>query len=184
LPSTLRAKSLISNYGYKKYLNIPSGSDISLNEKKLEEAAKWDGLHGIITNSQTLSPRDLLEHYRGLWQVEESFRITKHDLKVRPIFHWTPDRVKAHLAISFMAFCCVRHLEYRVALQYEKISPEVIRQELIRLQSSILKDTNGQRYVIPSNASTIALKIYQVMGLRHSKTPYKVTSPKPKFHKP
>ena len=93
-------------------------------------------------------------------------------------------RVKAHLAISFMAFCCVRHLEYRVALQYEKISPEVIRQELIRIQSSILKDAKGQRYVIPSKASTIALKIYQVMGLRYSKTPYKLISSKPKFHKP
>ena len=125
----------------------------------------------------------ILEQYRGLWQVEESFRITKHDLKVRPIFHWTPDRVKAHLAISFMAFCCVRHLEYRVALQYKKMSPEAIRQELIRIQSSILKDKNGQRYVIPSKAGTDGLKIYQVMGLKYSTTPYRLLSSKLKFHK-
>jgi hypothetical protein len=46
-------------------------------------------------------------------------------------------------------------LEYKVALQYEKMSPEVIRQELIRIQSSILKDKDGQRYVIPSKASTL-----------------------------
>jgi transposase len=116
-------KSLISNHGYKKYLNIKSSSEISLNEKNLEEQKKWDGLHGITTNSKNLTPKELLEQYRGLWQVEESFRITKHDLKVRPIFHWTPEKVKAHLAISFMAFCCVRHLEYGIALQYEKISP-------------------------------------------------------------
>jgi transposase len=177
-------KKFISNYGYKKYLTIPGGSEISLNEKKLEEESKWDGLHGIITNSKNLTSNKLLEHYRGLWQVEESFRITKHDLKVRPIFHWSPDRVKAHLAISFMAFCCVRHLEYRVALQQKKMSPEVIRQELIRIQSSILKDRNGQRYVIPSTAGTDALKIYQVMGLKYSTTPYKLVSSKPKFHKP
>ncbi len=177
-------KSLLSNYGYKKYLTIAGKSEICLNEKKLEEQIRWDGLHGIITNSKKLTPKELLEQYRGLWQVEESFRITKHDLKVRPIFHWTPDRVKAHLAISFMAFCCVRHLEYRVALQYEKMSPEAIRQELIRIQSSILKDKDGQRYVIPSKASTHGLKIYQVMGLKYSITPYRLSSPKPKFHKP
>ena len=176
-------KSLISNHGYKKYLNIKSTSEISLNEKKLEEQRKWDGLHGITTNSKNLTPKELLEQYRGLWQVEESFRITKHDLKVRPIFHWTPEKVKAHLAMSFMAFCCVRHLEYRVALQYEKLSPEVIRQELIRIQSSILKDKDGQRYVIPSKAGTHGLKIYQAMGLKYSTTPYKLSSSKPKFHK-
>ena len=184
LKKTKDIKSLISNYGYKKYLNIKSSSEISLNEKKLEEQKKWDGLHGITTNSKNLTPKELLEQYRGLWQVEESFRITKHDLKVRPIFHWTPEKVKAHIAISFMTFCCVRHLEYRVALQYEKISPEVIRQELIRIQSSILKDKDGQRYVIPSKAGTHGLKIYQVMGLKYSTTPYKLSSSKPKFHKP
>lgn len=184
LKKNKNVKSLISNYGYKKYLNIESDSEISLNGKKLEEQIKWDGLHGITTNSKNLTPKELLEQYRGLWQVEESFRITKHDLKVRPIFHWTPDRVKAHLAISFMTFCCVRHLEYRLALQYEKMSPEVIRQELIRIQSSILKDKDGQRYVIPSKASTHGLKIYQVMGLKYSTVPYKFLSSKPKFHKP
>lgn len=177
-------KSLISNYGYKKYLTISGESEISMNEKKLEKEARWDGLHGIITNSKQLSPKELLEHYRGLWQIEESFRITKHDLKIRPIFHWTPDKVKAHLAISFMAFCCVRHLEYRVALQHEKMSPEAIRGELIRIQSTILKDKNGQRYVIPSPISSSGIKIYQVMGLKYSTTPHKLHSSKPKFHKP
>ena len=176
-------KSFMSNYGYKKYLTIGGESKISLNEEKLKAEIKWDGLHGIITNSKQLTPKELLEHYRGLWQVEESFRITKHDLKVRPIFHWTPDRVKAHLTISFMAFCCVRHLEYRVALQYKKLSPEVIRQELIRIQSSILKDKEGQRYVIPSKATSNGLKIYQIMGFKYSTIPYKLSSSKPKFSK-
>ncbi len=46
-----------------------------------------------------------------------------------------------------MTFCCLRHLEYRITLQYEKISPEVIRQELIRIQSSILKDKDGNLWM-------------------------------------
>ena len=66
----------------------------------------------------------------------------------------------------------------------KKYRLRLIRQELIRIQSSILKDKDGQRYVIPSKASTHGLKIYQVMGLKYSTTPYKLSSSKPKFHKP
>jgi len=128
----------------------------------------------VITNSKSLEPEEIVMQYRGLWQVEESFRITKHDLKVRPIFHWTPERVKAHLAICFMAFACVRHLEYRVSLQYRKLSPEVIRSVLTRVQISVLKDPGGNRYVLPSQASQEARKIYQVMGKSYSTQPYRL----------
>ena len=43
--------------------------------------------------------------------------ITKHDLKVRPVYHWTPRRTRAHMAIAYMAFAYVRLLAYRVKLQ-------------------------------------------------------------------
>ncbi len=99
----------------------------------------------------------------------------EHDLKVRPIYHWTPDRIKAHLAISFIAFTCIRYLEYRVGLQYKKLSPESIREALIRVQSSILVDNKKGKYVIPSQVSQDARKIYQVMGLSYSQTPYRLT---------
>lgn len=165
---------LISNYGYKRFLKIKGKACVSLDEEKLSEAAKWDGLHGVITNSKTLNSKELLNQYRGLWQVEESFRITKHDLKVRPIFHWTPERIRAHIAICFMAFTCVRNLEYRAALQYKKISPEAIRKALIGVQTSILRHINGSRYAIPSNVPQDARKLYQIMGKKYSTTPYKV----------
>jgi len=168
-------KQLISNYGYKKFVKVDGSVDVALDDEKIAEEAKWDGLHGVVSNAKDLSQKEILSQYRGLWQVEESFRINKHDLRVRPIFHWTPSRVKAHLAIAFMAFACVRHLEYRVALQHRKISPEAIRTALIRVQASVLKAPNGQRYVVPSSASQDARKIYQVMGLRYSTTPYRLS---------
>ena len=116
---------------------------------------------------------DVLAHYRSLWQVEESFRITKHDLKVRPIYHWTPRRVRAHIAIAFMAFTCVRHLMYRVKLQYQSLSPAVIRNALIHVQHSILEHrTTHKRYVIPSQISPEAKKLYELMGLSASTVPY------------
>lgn len=169
-------KTLISNKGSSKFLKIEGDAEIQIDREKCAQAAIWDGLHGVITNDLELTAEEALKQYRGLWQVEESFRITKHDLKVRPIYHWTPSRVRAHLAISFMTFTCVRHLEYRVSLQYKKLSPETIRSALIRVQSSILVDSKKQKYAIPSQASQDARKIYQVMGLAYSPTPYRLNS--------
>ena len=174
LKKSKNPKELISNRGNSKFLRIEGDSEVQLDEKKCAQAAVWDGLHGVITNDSDLSPADAIDQYRGLWQVEESFRITKHDLKVRPIFHWTPNRIRAHLAISFMAFTCVRHLEYRIKLQYKKLSPEVIRASLARVQVSILRGPDREKYVIPSEASHEARKIYQVMGLSYSATPYRL----------
>ena len=173
---TLNINTFISNHGYKKYLKLDTDKiNVEIDKEKMNSDAKWDGLKGIITNSKDMKDTELLNHYRGLWQVEESFRISKHDLKVRPIFHWKPERVKAHIAITFMAFTCVRHLEYRVNLQYKKLSPEVIRQELIHVQGSILKhkETN-QRYFLPSKTGVHAQKIYSIMNLKRDSAPYEI----------
>ena len=166
-------KAYLSNHGNKKYLLVKGESTLILNEEKILDDSKWDGLHGVVTNSKKLSNQEILNQYTNLWQVEESFRITKHDLKVRPIFHWKPNRVKAHLAISFAAYSLVRYLEYRVRLQYKKLSPEKIRQYLVNVQTSILFDTKKKiRYGLPSRMSIEARKVYQTMGVNRNITPY------------
>ena len=171
LESSKSVKSQLSNNGYKKYLQLESSDtknscdiSITLNNEKILEDEAWDGLKGILTNNNALSEEELIHQYSNLWQVEESFRITKHDLKIRPIYHWKPSRVKAHLAISFMAYTLVRYLEYRVRLQYKKMSPEKIRQTLLSIQTSILYDTaTNRKFALPSKVSDDAKKIYKLM---------------------
>ena len=189
LEKTSSVKSQLSNQGYKKYLqlkqtgtnkdNDKKSCDISitLNEDKIDEDAVWDGLKGIVTNNTKLSNEELIHQYSNLWQVEESFRITKHDLKIRPIYHWKPSRIKAHLAISFMAYTLVRHLEHRVRLQYIKLSPEKIRQILLSIQVSILYDTKtNKKFALPSKVSIDAKKIYKLMEVPISCKPYILSS--------
>lgn len=166
-------ESFISNFGYRKYLKIEKKQQVTIDEEKLKLAEQWDGLHGVITNINDMTTADVFEHYKGLWQIEESFRLTKHDLQVRPIYHWTPKRIQAHVAICFMALVCIRHLSYRVKLQYQPLSPEIIRNELVHVQQSILiNKTNSRRYGIPSKPTQHAQKIYQVMGEKLSATPF------------
>jgi len=173
-------KTHLSNQGYKKYLQLENSANsrncdlnIVLNEKKIKEDALWDGLKGIITNNSELSNEELIDQYSNLWQVEESFRITKHDLKVRPIYHHKESRIKAHLAISFMAYTLVRHLEHRVRLQYKKLSPQRIRTALLGVQESILYDTkNDKKFGLPSSITIDAEKIYRLMEVKMNKIPY------------
>jgi transposase len=187
-------KSHLSNHGYKKYLQLEESTEsieqsdkknsnkkkkscdltIVLNEEKIREDAKWDGLKGLVVNkNSTLSNDEILTQYNNLWQVEESFRITKHDLKIRPIYHWSPKRVKAHLAISFTAYMLTRYLEHRVRLQYKKLSPLVIKNLLLNVQKSIVYDKEKKiKYIIPSKIKPDAKKIYNLMEVSHSITPY------------
>jgi transposase len=166
-------KEYLTNYGYKKYLRVEGITDITLDEDKIEEASKWDGLHGVVTNITDMSNSEILEQYNNLWQVENAFRVTKHDLRIRPIFHWKPHRVKAHLAISFIAYTLVKYLEYRVRLQYKAMSPEQIKQELLGIQTSVIIDTKKKlRFGLPSKMSTNVRNIYKLCGIRRSTTPY------------
>lgn len=167
-------KSLLNNYGYKKYLKVTGKRQkLSVNEDRVKEDQKWDGLFGVITNLKDMDDLEVINQYKGLWQVEETFRIAKHDLKIRPIFHWTSKRIKAHIAIAFICLVCIRHLAYRVKIQYKACSSEVIRNALTHVQHSLLIHQGTQkRYSIPSNISQEAVKMYHLMGLKHSTTPY------------
>ncbi len=172
-------RSQLSNRGYSKYLEIDStcNDTVTLNEEKLAEAHVWDGLKGlVISQTSTLSNEELLKQYNNLWQVEQSFRVTKHDLKIRPIYHWKPRRVKAHLAISFAAYLLVRHLEYRVRLQYKKLSPAVIQQLLMSVQTTLLySKEKGIKYAVPTANKPEVKNIYRLMGVKRKTTPYILT---------
>lgn len=163
------AKKLVSNSGYQKYLSCEGEADLFINEEKIAQDAAWDGYHGVITNCTDEKAEELLSQYRRLWVIEESFRIQKHNLSLRPIYHFKPERIEAHIIICYMAFALMRHLEFRVAIQKEAISMNQMRSELWRVQSSYLMDTDTEKkYRLPSAMSVIAKKIYQVMGIKRT----------------
>ena len=167
LAKSKNPKQLISNYGFQKFITVSGDAQLKIDENKLKSELVWDGLVGICSNHSELNNEQVINQYRGLWQVEESFRITKHDLRVRPIYHWTPKRVKAHIAISFMAFVCVRYLQYRVATQHKKISPEEIRKNLMRMQATVIHDKQkNKNYLLPSENTPITKQIYRVLGIK------------------
>jgi transposase len=179
LEKSKKPESLISNYGYKKYLTVDGDVQVHVNEEKIEQSALWDGLHGVFTNirSKDMKAEEILAQYHGLWQVEESFRITKHDLMVRPVFHWSANRIRAHIAICFVAFALIRFMQYKLKREAgENFSAERIREELYRIQESIVKNTvDNKKYVIPSKPSQDAIKIYEAMNKTRNVVPFRLT---------
>lgn len=83
---------------------------IAINEDKVIEDAAWDGWKGYITNT-TIDAKNVVTQYHGLWVVERAFRITKGNLDVRPVFHFSPRRIEAHICICFIAYKVYKELE-------------------------------------------------------------------------
>jgi len=170
-------KDLIPNAGTKKYIQVEK-AEASINEAKIEDDSKWDGLHGVITNideaEETAS--SILTRYRGLWQIEEAFRVNKHDLKMRPIYHHNKERIHAHIAICFLAFTIVKQSLYRIKIQQkETMSFEQLRNELLHIQSSVLRDrSTGKKYLLPSKVNYIQQKIYNAFGLKRRTSPIRL----------
>ena len=161
-------KKLITNQGVKQFVTVDDTATASMDEHKIDQAAQWDGLHGIITNIRADSANSLIARYAKLWVIEESFRVNKHTLEMRPIFHWAPQRIHAHIAICYMTFSVLRHLQYRINLT-QKISIDTILDELMNVEASIyIQKKTKDRYRVPGCYSNEARKIYKAFELERS----------------
>ena len=116
-------KSNINNRGYNKYLKMDGDVTISIDMNKYNKDAKWDGLKGYVTNTN-LAKDEIIENYGHLWKIEKAFRISKHDLKVRPIYHRLQRRIEAHITINFVAYKIYKELERQLKEKKANISPE------------------------------------------------------------
>jgi len=116
-------KASINNRGYNKFLHIENQVNISINEQKIIDDQKWDGLKGYITNT-TLSNDKVIEHYKDLWQIEKAFRVAKTDLEIRPIYHRTPRRIEAHICIAFVAYKIYKELERQLKEKKSDLTPQ------------------------------------------------------------
>ncbi len=116
-------KTNINNRGYNKYLKMEGDIKISIAKEKLEADVKWDGLKGYITNSN-LAKDKIIENYGHLWKIEKAFRISKHDLKIRPIYHRLQRQIEAHITINFAAYKVYKELERQLKEKKATISAE------------------------------------------------------------
>ena len=118
------SKDQINNRGYNKFLKLKNEIEVELDESRIKNDKNWDGLKGYITNTN-LSNEEVIKNYSHLWKIEKAFRISKNDLKIRPIYHFKKERIKAHICLSFVAYTIYKELER--LLKINKVDLSVIK---------------------------------------------------------
>ena len=103
-------KEKVNKRGYNKFLEINDEVKVNINYDKIQEDERWDGLKGYLTNTD-LPANMVYEGYSNLWQVEIAFRISKGTLELRPMFHFTKERIEAHICLCFVAYKVYKELE-------------------------------------------------------------------------
>lgn len=104
-----------------KFLRKVKNHDLELNTENVAKPQFLEGLKGYLTNAVSLADEEIITKYFQLWQVEKSFRISKSDLKARPVFHTARERIEAHLTIVFASLAVIRLVEKTTGKSVQKV---------------------------------------------------------------
>jgi hypothetical protein len=115
-------KEHLNNRGYNKFLKLTGDVTVEIDEEKVHQAVQWDGLKGYLTNTE-LPAESVIENYGQLWHIEKAFRISKTDLRIRPMYHRRRRRIEAHVLVAFVAYAIYKELERRLKEAGASISP-------------------------------------------------------------
>ena len=149
----------------KRYLTATDQPGYVLDDAKIAFDTQMDGLHRVWTNlPHDVSAQAVRDAYRGLWQIEANFRVFKHDLKIRPIFHFTPRRIEAHIAICFAAFGLLRLLMFRLQRCPEVTSDARLLELVAQCRHTLLEHgVSGERYVVAQTLQPVHKAIYKAV---------------------
>jgi len=163
-----------TSYGAAKYIKNLSfdkktgeilehtGKALEIDEALIAEEELYDGYYAIITSEYDLSDGQIIDIYRGLWKIEEYFRITKSDLETRPVYLKNPEHIQAHFLICFTALVIARILEYRLGRKYG-VSP--ILESLRKCECSLVE----QNLYVFDYYDEILKDIGELLGIDFSK---------------
>jgi len=143
-------KEHLNNRGYNKFLRLSGEVKIEVDEAKIVQAARWDGLKGYLTNTN-YSPELVIETYGQLWHVEKAFRISKTDIRIRPMYHYRRRRIEAHVLIAFVAYTIYKELERRLTEEQLPISPQraiELTQTMYELRFELPNDPEVQHVLL------------------------------------
>ena len=165
---------LIKGGGKKKYVKKIRGTT-EIDWEKVKQDALWDGLYGVCTNLKEEKAKHIFNARHNLWRIEELFRVSKHTLKMRPIYHRKAQRIKAHIAICFLAYVVLRSTELTLKKGGLKISTQELIDTLKDAETTLIQDKikiPPRMYALPRKLSEKAEKIYEAFGREFPKRAY------------
>lgn len=114
------AAAYVKNLEYDKKTGeiLNTGKVLYINESKIAEEEKYDGYYSIVTSELGMSVADIIDTYRGLWEIEETFKITKSDLQTRPVYVSEYSHINAHFLTCFVALTILRLIQQKTDSKY------------------------------------------------------------------
>lgn len=160
------AKSKLTGALKKSYVKMTRGSKIEIDPIKLAKDELFDGYFGLCTNIQDPRPEELLSYYRGLWQVEQAFRISKHNLAIRPVYHYSERRIRAHFIICYIALALIRFTEFKLKTAKAHMPTEQLHRLLNQVKLINITTADGELYQLLEDLPDNAVEIYKTLHLK------------------
>jgi transposase len=155
--------------GSRRYLKTVGEKQIvGIDEERIKQDSLYDGYYVIESSRKTLSAEEVISSYKQLWQIEESFRIMKSSLWSCPIFHWTPNRIRGHFVLCYMALLLERILEQELRKKNIEASAQRIKSALNSLQVSLI-NIDGEDYYLRGKSEELANNILKAIGIKQPK---------------
>ena len=156
-------KTLVGNSAYRRYLKTPDEKHFTIDQDRVDEDARYDGLYVLRTNTR-LNPLNVMLRYRELLLVEQLFRTTKALLATRPIYHQTDTAIRGHVFCSFLALVLRKDLEERLTAARLKPEWRELLSDLDRLQE-VEAEQDGKRFILRTPVTGVAGKVFQAVGI-------------------
>src|SRR5690606_29289363 len=125
---------------------------------------RYDGKYLLRTNTD-FEPEAVVEAYKDLWRVERAFRTLKSTLELRPMYHWTPSRVRGHIMVCFLALVLESVLWRKLREHAPDVSCDEVLADLERLHA-VRVDLDGEAYLTRTELAGKAYLAFQAVGLR------------------
>ena len=164
-PSLIKASN---KRGGKRFIENTGECSYSLDEDAISKDKMFDGYYAVETNDLELSPKEIISNYGMLWKIEESFRIMKSTMEVRPVFHWTEERIKGHFMVCFLSFLLERNLEFKLKEKNIDCSPERIK-EALNSMNLVEADMEGNKFIIKVKPLPLAQNIFAALRINYLK---------------
>jgi transposase len=149
------------------YFHIYRSEDGLFRVDELNDAVTYadqcDGKLALSTNNRTRTPEELNTTYRDLQEVERSFRTLKSFLKIRPTYHWTENRVRAHVLVCVLSLVVERVMRLRLKSAGSSYSPASALEELANLTRVSLTLPTGEKRQLLANSSPVQMDLFKCL---------------------
>lgn len=137
-----------------------------LNEEKILESERYDGYYAVITNNMNLTTEEVTNIYRGLWKIEESFRILKTDLKARPVYLWTDNHIRGHFALCFLSLSLLRYAQHIIYTHTKKSVSIASLMEAIHEPTVLVQGEFPKVVVTPTSVNELYLELSKILEMK------------------